>query len=69
MAESLAAVDVASVEKIHMALVGWIAKDTLDHPFFPHIATETLNVTSAPDAAMANLAAWLHQDHTIANRS
>ena len=68
MAESLASVDLESIEKIHAALMARIAKDELSLPLLPHVATEVLNLTSDPDADMAKLAALIQQDQAIASQ-
>jgi len=68
MAESLASVDLESIEKIHAALIARIANDELHLPLLPHVATKVLNLTSDPDADMAKLAALILQDQAIASQ-
>lgn len=68
MAEFLVSVDLESVEKIHSDLVDRIAKDELNLPLLPHVATEVLNVTSDPDADIVNVAALIQQDQALASK-
>jgi HD-like signal output (HDOD) protein len=68
MAESLASVDLESVEKIHAVLVDRIAKDELNLSLLPHVATEVLNLSSDSDANMVKLPALIQQDQATARQ-
>lgn len=68
MTESQATVELEPVEQIHAALVDRIAKNELNLPLLPQVATEVMNLTSDPDAEMAKLAALIQQDQALASQ-